>query len=63
MARRCELCGKQTVTGNTISHAHNKSRREWKPNLVKIKTMVGRSIKTIKICTRCLKSNKVVKVI
>jgi len=63
MARRCELCGKQTVTGNTISHAHNKSRREWKPNLVKIKTMVGRSIKTIKICTRCLKSNKIVKVI
>ncbi|MEW5816608.1 MAG: 50S ribosomal protein L28 [Spirochaetota bacterium] len=62
MARRCELCGKSTQRGNNVSHAHNKTRRVWKPNLIKVKTMVGKTKKTIKICTRCLRSGKVVKV-
>lgn len=61
MARRCEICGKQTVSGNTVSHAHNKTRRVWKPNLVKIQAIVGSTKKTIKICTTCLKSGKVTK--
>ncbi len=63
MARRCELCGKHTMTGNNVSHAHNKSRRVWKPNLVRVQTLVGRTKKTIRICTRCLKSGKVVKIV
>jgi len=62
MARRCEVCGKGTVAGNNISHAHNKTRRVWKPNIVKVQTVMNGSKKTIKICTRCLKSGKVVKV-
>jgi large subunit ribosomal protein L28 len=62
MARRCEICGKGTVAGNNISHAHNKTKRVWKPNIVKVQTIINGSRKTIKICTRCLKSGKVVKV-
>ncbi len=62
MARRCDICGKGTVAGNNISHAHNKTRRVWKPNIVRIQTVMNGSIRTIKICTRCLKSGKVVKV-
>ena len=61
MARRCEICGKGTVSGNTISHAKNALRRVWKPNLVKIRTTVGGAKKTLKICTRCLKSGRVTK--
>ncbi|NOY08470.1 MAG: 50S ribosomal protein L28 [Spirochaetes bacterium] len=61
MSRKCEICGKSTVTGNNVSHAHNKTRRVWKPNLVKVRTIIKGSKKTIKICTRCLKSDKVVK--
>ncbi len=61
MSRKCEICGKSTVTGNNVSHAHNKTRRVWKPNLVKVRTIINGSKKTIKICTRCLKSAKVVK--
>ena len=61
MARRCEICGKGTVAGNNVSHAHNKTRRVWKPNILKVKAKIGSNVKTIKVCTACLRSGKVVK--
>ncbi len=61
MARRCEICGKQTVTGHNISHAHNKTKRRFKPNIVKVKAKLGSTKKTIRVCTNCLKGGKVVK--
>jgi len=33
MARRCELTGKQVLVGNNVSHANNKTRRRFLPNL------------------------------
>ena len=33
MSRRCELTGKAVLTGNNVSHANNKSRRRFMPNL------------------------------
>ena len=33
MARRCELTGKGVQTGNNVSHAHNKTRRRFLPNV------------------------------
>jgi large subunit ribosomal protein L28 len=33
MARRCVVTGKGVQTGNNVSHANNKSRRRWLPNL------------------------------
>lgn len=33
MARRCELTGKGVQAGNNVSHAHNKTRRRFLPNL------------------------------
>jgi len=63
MSRRCDLCGKGTVFGNTVSHAKNRTRRTWRPNIQSLKTMVGGTVLTIKVCTRCLKSNKIAKVV
>ncbi|TVR53092.1 MAG: 50S ribosomal protein L28 [Spirochaetaceae bacterium] len=63
MARRCEVCGKQTMSGNNVSHAKNRTRRVFKPNLVRIRTMVGSSKKTIKLCTSCLRTGKYVKLV
>ena len=56
MSRVCENCGKHTVTGNKVSHAKNRTRRTWKPNLVSVKDEIGGTTKTRKICTRCLKT-------
>jgi large subunit ribosomal protein L28 len=33
MARRCEITGKGVMSGNNVSHAHNKTRRTFLPNL------------------------------
>ena len=33
MSKVCEVTGKRTVSGNNVSHAHNKTRRRFAPNL------------------------------
>ena len=33
MSRRCEITGKGVLTGNNVSHANNKTRRRFLPNL------------------------------
>lgn len=39
MARRCELTGKAVQAGNNVSHAHNKTRRRFLPNLCDVHLM------------------------
>lgn len=39
MSRRCELTGKAVLTGNNVSHANNKSRRRFLPNLCTVTLM------------------------
>jgi len=63
MAKRCDVCGKGPVRGKNVSHAHNLTSRRWVPNLHKTKAKIGDSIKTLKVCTRCLRSNKIQKVV
>lgn len=33
MSRICQVTGKRPVTGNNVSHAHNKTKRRFNPNL------------------------------
>lgn len=61
MSQFCDICGKGPATGNNVSHAHNKTRRRFMPNLQKVRAVVGGRTRTIKVCTRCLRSGKVVK--
>ncbi|MBP1732429.1 MAG: ribosomal protein, partial [Deltaproteobacteria bacterium] len=37
MARVCEICGKGKQVGHNVSHANNKTKREWLPNLQTVK--------------------------
>ena len=62
MAKRCDICGKGPQFGNNVSHANNKTRRRFNPNLqpVHVKLPAGGNAK-IKACTRCIKGGKVVK--
>ena len=39
MSRKCEICGKGPSFGNNVSHANNKTRTVWYPNLQKIKAV------------------------
>jgi large subunit ribosomal protein L28 len=61
MSRTCDICGKHTMTGNKVSHAKNRTRRTWKPNLIKVKTELGGTPVTLKICARCLRSDYITK--
>ncbi len=60
MSKFCHVCGKGPVTGNNVSHANNKTRRVWRPNLqvARIVGAEGRIIK-VKVCTRCLHAGKI----
>lgn len=59
MARRCDVCGKQPQSGNSVSHAENKTRRRWLPNIQSVRVNMNGTVKRIKVCTRCLKAGKV----
>ncbi len=61
MAQVCEICGKGPVSGNNVSHARNKTRRRWMPNLQKIKIILQGRVKRAKVCTRCIKSDRILK--
>ena len=61
MARRCEICDKGPVVGRKVSHAHNVSSRRFEPNLQRVKVQVNGGAKYMRVCTRCIRSRKVVK--
>jgi len=61
MARVCEICGKKRMLGNTVSHANNKTRREFRPNLVSVRAKIEGRVQKIRLCTRCLRSGKIEK--
>ena len=61
MARRCDICGKGPVVGRRVSHAHNVRARRFEPNLQTVRAVVNGGIKRLKVCTRCIRSQKVVK--
>ena len=62
MAKVCDICGKSPVSGNNISHAHNRTRRRWLPNLQQVRAKVDGKTKRMTVCTQCIKANRVVKV-
>lgn len=61
MAKTCEICGKAPVVGRKISHAHNVSARRFEPNLQRVKALVDGAVRRVRVCTRCIRSNKVTK--
>ena len=61
MAKVCEICGKRPVYGNNVSHANNRTRRRWEPNLQRIRVKVDGGVKRMKVCTNCIKSDRIEK--
>ncbi len=58
MARRCELTGKGVMTGNNVSHALNRTRRRFLPNLCNVTLLsdaLERSVR-LKVCAQALRT-------
>ncbi len=62
MARECSVCGKGPGSGNSVSHANNKTRRRWLPNLQTVKIVdAGGERRRVQVCTSCISAGKVKK--
>ncbi|MFQ5442564.1 MAG: 50S ribosomal protein L28 [Thermodesulfobacteriota bacterium] len=63
MSAVCQICGKGPVFGNNVSHAHNKTKRRWNPNLQKVRSLHEGQVRKIKVCSRCIRSGAVQKAV
>lgn len=61
MSQVCEICGKGPMSGNNVSHAHNKTRRRFMPNLQRVRVVENGQIRRRLVCTKCIKAGLVVK--
>ncbi|MCG7407593.1 50S ribosomal protein L28 [Paenibacillus sp. ACRRX] len=62
MARKCYITGKNPGSGNSRSHANNKTRRSWGVNVQKVRILVDGKPKRVYVSTRALKAGKVTRV-
>ena len=76
MARVCDYCGKKTESGGMITRrglakakggvglrTTGHTLRKFKPNLQKVRAVVDGAATRVRICTRCLKSGRIVKAV
>jgi large subunit ribosomal protein L28 len=56
---KCYVCDRGVSFGNNVSHANNKTRRVWKPNLQVVRVVHEGTITKVRVCTRCLHAGKV----
>jgi large subunit ribosomal protein L28 len=74
MAKVCEICGRRPTSGSSIARrglAKRKggtgikttgvSKRWFRPNIQKIRVIVGNKVKRLRVCTRCIKKGLVQK--
>ena len=72
MPRVCHFTGKKTQFGHKVSHRGKAkylggvgtkvtgiSRRQFKPNLQTVHATVGKTNKTLRVCTQCIRSGKI----
>jgi large subunit ribosomal protein L28 len=63
VAMVCDICGKKHGVGNNVSHAKNRTKRLFRPNLQTIRALINGASRRIRVCTRCIRSGKVKKAV
>ena len=61
MGKVCSICGKGRQVGYNVSHAHNKTKKVWKPNIQRVRAISSGTVKRVYACTRCIRSGLVTK--
>ncbi len=61
MSQVCAVCGKRPRIGLSRSHANNATKRLWRPNVQRVKSVIGGTVRRINACTRCIRSGFVLK--
>lgn len=55
---KCANCGKGVMYGHNVSHAKNRTRKIFKPNLHAAKITIGTASRRVRLCTKCLRMYK-----
>lgn len=58
MALKCDSCAKGVMYGHNVSHAKNRTRKIFKPNLHAAKIKLGENKVSLRLCTKCLRTFK-----
>lgn len=62
MSRVCEVCGKRPIKANKVTFSNKHIRHTQVPNLQSVKVLLNGKPQRIKVCTSCLKAEKVQKI-
>ena len=60
---KCSVCAKGVTFGIKVSHSHRRSNRTWKPNIKRVRAVVDGGVKRVYVCSRCLRSNLVIRAV
>ncbi|MFN3428986.1 MAG: 50S ribosomal protein L28 [Candidatus Sericytochromatia bacterium] len=64
MSKRCSVCDKGPSTGMNVSHSNVHTKRRWMPNLQNVRAVIKPGlVRRVKVCTSCLKANKVTRAV
>lgn len=55
LGMKCFNCGKGIMIGHNVSHAKNRTRKVFKPNLHSARIILGGTPMRVKLCTKCLR--------
>ena len=58
MAYKCAICGKGVMYGHNVSHAKNRTRRRFRPNLRYGNIRLNGESTRVRLCMKCLKRAK-----
>ncbi|MFO7785033.1 MAG: 50S ribosomal protein L28 [Thermodesulfobacteriota bacterium] len=61
MSKLCEVCGKRPLVGHKVSHANNKSKKRWYPNLQRVRALQNGRTRRMTVCTSCIRSGVITK--
>ncbi len=63
MAYKCTVCEKGPAAGKSVSHSKRHTLRRFLPNLQKIRVNLEGTVRRVYVCTACIRSGKVQKVV
>jgi large subunit ribosomal protein L28 len=53
---KCEMCNKSPQFGHNVSHSKRATKRQFKPNIQRVRVRVDGQLRRMYLCTRCLRT-------
>ena len=63
MGKHCEVCGKKPIKAASLTFSHKQIVKRQSPNLQNVKANLNGTVKTISVCTSCIRAGKVTKAV